>query len=134
MRLLALSLAFAAELASQTAWATTAKDIADGQDLFDHGCTACHDDTGYMVTGDGPALFGIVGRPVGSVPGFTYSPALQAARRNGDVWTDERLQTFLIDPARMYPGTTMPWSFSEAKDRKAMTAYLKSLTLPKPTR
>ena len=127
MRIVTLCMTLIGTLVVHNACADTAKEIATGRNLFNHGCTACHDDTGYMVKGDGPALFGIVGKPVGAVVGFNYSPALRAANQNGDIWTPGRLQVFLLAPARMYPGTTMPWSFSEAKDRKAMIAYLKSL-------
>ena len=107
--------------------AATAREIASGQNMFDHGCTSCHDDTPYMAKADGPPLFGIVGRPVGSAAGFNYSPTLQAANRNGDIWTPDRLETFLANPAHMYPGTMMPCSFSAAQDRRTMVAYLKSL-------
>jgi len=109
------------------AGAKPSQDIVAGQNMFDHGCTSCHDDSAYVVKADGPPLFGIVGRPVGSASGFNYSPALQAAHRNGDIWTTKRLEVFLANPSHMYPGTTMPWSYAALDDRRTMIAYLKSL-------
>lgn len=109
--------------------ANKAGDIAAGQDMFVHGCVSCHDDTAYGVNSDGPELFGVVGRRVGAVTGYSYSTALQIANHNQDTWTTGRLDRFLKGPALMYPGTTMPWSYSARKDRHAMIAYLKSLKL-----
>ena len=103
MRWLAAGLLFAGALTAGKASAGAAGDIAAGLNMFDHGCTSCHDDSDYMVKAAGPALFGVVGRPVGSVAGFKYSPALLAAHRNGDVWTIRRLEAFLANPGHMYP-------------------------------
>lgn len=127
MKLFLKAICLAGGVIAHDAGAGSTQDIASGQNMFDHGCTSCHDDTPYMAKADGPALFGVVGRPVGSVAGFNYSAALQAAHRDGDIWTSERLETFLANPAHMYPGTRMPWSFPAPQDRRTMVAYLKSL-------
>jgi cytochrome c len=133
MRWPAAGLWLAGALVAGKASAGTTEDIAAGLNMFDHGCTSCHDDSPYLVKATGPALSGVVGRPVGSLAGFSYSPALQAAKRNGDIWTTGRLELFLANPGHMYPGTTMPWSFSADADRRRMVAYLKSLK-SKPAR
>jgi cytochrome c2 len=66
-------------------------------------CTQCHglvEDPALA----GPQLGDVEGRRVASVPGFAYSPALQAVR---GTWTRARLDAFLADPQSLAPGTTM---------------------------
>lgn len=70
-------------------------------------CRACHALTKDAGMKPGPQLAGVMGRPVAGDPGFDYSPALQAARSKGDVWTPERLELFLGDPEALYAGTWM---------------------------
>jgi cytochrome c len=70
-------------------------------------CQACHALTRDAGQKPGPQLAGLVGRRVAGDPAFDYSPALRAARDEGDVWTRERLEVFLTDPEAMYPGQWM---------------------------
>jgi cytochrome c len=70
-------------------------------------CQACHALTPGGPQKPGPNLVGLVGRKVAGDPAFDYSPALRAARDNGDVWTKERLDAFLADTEAMYPGGWM---------------------------
>lgn len=70
-------------------------------------CKACHALTADAGPKPGPHLAGVIGRPVAGDPAFDYSPALQAARYKGDVWTRERLDLFLGDTEAMYPGGWM---------------------------
>ena len=70
-------------------------------------CQACHALSRDAGQKPGPQLVGLVGRPVAGDPAFDYSPALRAARDKGDLWTRERLETFLSDPEAMYPGQWM---------------------------
>ena len=70
-------------------------------------CRACHVLTRDAGQKPGPQLAGVIGRPVAGDAGFDYSPALQAARNKGDVWTPERLELFLSDPEALYAGTWM---------------------------
>jgi len=67
-------------------------------------CVVCHTVQPGQPSAIGPDLEGVVGRRVASVEGFQYSPALRAA---GGVWTRERLDAFLQNPAAAIPGTTM---------------------------
>jgi len=55
----------------------------------------------------GPNLSGLIGRKVGSDPAFDYSPALRKAHDEGLIWETSRLDTFLADPAKMFPGLWM---------------------------
>jgi cytochrome c len=40
-------------------------------------------------------------------PEFDYSPALRKARDEGLRWDEKRLDSFLTDPAAMFPGLWM---------------------------
>ncbi|ESQ82684.1 hypothetical protein AEAC466_16220 [Asticcacaulis sp. AC466] len=101
--------------------------VAQGARIFTQQCSLCHDDSQHMVNDNGPALFGVVGRPVGSVDGYNYSPALQRAGQSGDVWTVKQLDRFLTGPEAMYAGTGMPMHFRTTQERAAIIAYLKTL-------
>ncbi|MDV6333053.1 c-type cytochrome [Asticcacaulis sp. 201] len=101
--------------------------VARGARIFSQQCSLCHDDSQHMVNDNGPALFGVVGRRVGSVDGYSYSPALQRAGQSGDVWTVKRLDQFLTGPEAMYAGTGMPMHFRTSQERAAIIAYLKTL-------
>ncbi len=76
---------------------------AAGADVFQR-CTLCHTinkDEGNKI---GPNLFGIVGRKVGTAPGFAYSAAL---KDSGIVWTDAKLKEWVGGPQKMVPGTSI---------------------------
>lgn len=67
-------------------------------------CRACHeivaDDSTVIQRGGrtGPNLYGVVGRAVGSVDGFRYSPGLTAVGEAGVVWDAENLAAYLANP------------------------------------
>src|ERR1700676_3551684 len=63
-------------------------------------CSLCH----YAEAGKikiGPPLFGVVGRPSGTVAGYTYSDAMKAYNH---VWTPENLFTYLAAPMKIVAG------------------------------
>ena len=122
VRFLAFALAFAAVPLSVHADARS-----QGQQVFKAQCSLCHDDSARMGQFQGPPLFGVVGRKVGSAKGFDYTPVLKQAGAKGTVWDAKRLDTFLADPQKLYPGTAMPVSVSDVGDRKALVTYLASL-------
>jgi len=66
-------------------------------------CWTCHDITGpnHKV---GPSLQGLIGRPAGSAPGFSYSPAFRGLSL---VWSPQTLDVFLQDGQRLIPGNRM---------------------------
>ncbi|MBW8880953.1 MAG: hypothetical protein JF615_05835 [Asticcacaulis sp.] len=105
-------------------------EIQVGAGIFYKNCGLCHDDSAHMLNDNGPALFGVVGRKVGSVEGFDYSPALLKANAQGHIWSEKRLDRFLSNPQHMYTGTNMPMMFNDPKVRHALIAYLKSSKSP----
>jgi len=112
--------------AGSPAPAGTPEDVARGASLFAR-CGACHS----AAPGEnriGPPLAGVVGRKAGSAAGFAYSPALHGS---STVWTPEMLDAFLKAPATFAPGTRMILSLPRPDDRRAIIAYLSSISPPK---
>ncbi len=95
------------------------------------GCTACHSFTQGGPAIVGPPLYGVVGRPVASVPGFDYSAALKA---HHGPWTYAELNNWITKPAAYAPGTKMTFAgLDNAKERADIIMYLRSLAAkPEP--
>jgi cytochrome c len=97
-------------------------------------CQACHTFQKGQASNVGPNLFGVVGRPVASLPGFNYSAALKA---KGGTWTFDALNTWLKNPRADVPGTLMTFAgFDDEQERADVIDYLNSnsdnpLPLPK---
>ncbi len=90
-----------------------------GRDLFREHCSTCHD-----LEGDdraGPALAGVVGRPVGASATYPYSAALEAASGR---WSRTRLNRYIEDPQAVFPGTTMAARRMNEYQRAALIDYL----------
>ncbi len=104
--------------------AFAAGDATAGQALFKTKCANCHS----PVTGQnrvGPSLFGVVGRPAGSAPGYNYS---EANKTSGKTWDDATLNTYLTNPKALVPGTKMVFpGLPDATDRGNVIAYLDTL-------
>ena len=74
----------------------------------------------------GPNLWGVVGRPKASEPGFNYSAALKA---KGGSWTMDDLNQFIANPEGFVPGTNMTFAgIPRGGERAAIIAYLNSLS------
>jgi cytochrome c len=86
-------------------------------------CRSCHSIKPGEPHKIGPNLGGVAGSAAASKPGYTYSPALTAAKIR---WTDERLDAFLTSPAAIVPGTKMAFAgLKRAEDRAAVIRFLK---------
>ena len=133
MRFGLIAILATAALAANAADAGVSDAVQKGRLIFQTHCALCHDDSEHMLNDSGPALYGVVGRPVGSVPGYDYSQALKDANLHGDRWTEGRLDALNCPshygrgPNGVYGGTAMPMNFSKVEDRKAIIAYLKTL-------
>jgi cytochrome c len=101
--------------------ASAAGDPAAGQAVFKAKCSICHS----VVAGQnklGPSLFGVVGRPAGSVPGYNYSVA---NRTSGKTWDDATLNVYLTNPKALVPGTKMMFAgLATETDRSNVIAFL----------
>ncbi|MEO8242193.1 MAG: cytochrome c family protein [bacterium] len=99
-----------------------AADAAAGEKTFGK-CKACHKIDGTNATG--PHLNGVVGRPRGSVDGFSYSDGMKSVNTP---WTEEEIYDFIKKPKDYVPGTKMSFAgLPEPKDRANVVAYLATL-------
>ncbi|MGH6817527.1 MAG: c-type cytochrome [Methylovirgula sp.] len=98
-------------------------------------CQACHNFEKGAGVKIGPPLWGVVGRPRASVPGFDYSAAMKA---KGGTWTFDEIFKFIKDPQSYIPGTKMTFAGEPDPQKRAdIIAYLRTLSdhplpLPKP--
>jgi cytochrome c len=112
----------AAEPASDFASAIPKADIMAGEAIAER-CGACHDWSKGGPNKIGPNLYGVVGRPKASHPGFDYSPALKA---KGGNWTYDDLFNFVRQPAAFVPGTKMTFGgLPRIQDRMNLIAFLR---------
>ena len=99
--------------------ASNPPDPADGRELFNEQCVACHAlDTNKFA----PALGGVFGRRAGMAPGYDYSPALRNA---GVTWSVDTLDRWLAGPKQFIPGVKMPVSVPDPIARRDIVAYLR---------
>jgi len=88
-------------------------------------CAACHALEPGRDTPAGPTLYRIVGRPVASLPGFNYSPAMRRFAARNPRWTPALLDRFLAEPEAVVPGTEMGYIGMRDPDRRrALIAWL----------
>jgi cytochrome c len=87
-------------------------------------CMVCHDIMKGGANKIGPFLYGVLGRPKASEPGFEYS---QAMKDKGGNWTYADLFQFIRQPAAFVPGTKMGFAgLPRAQDRLNLLAYLRT--------
>lgn len=94
-------------------------DAQAGEQVFQTQCSACHALDADRV---GPHLAGVVGRPIGAVPGFVYSSDLAGAKRN---WSPEMIDRWLTAPAQLFPETIMAFGgLRKVEERQAVLCFL----------
>ena len=111
-------------LLAGSATAALAADPAAGEKIFKAQCGICH----AVVAGEnriGPTLFGVVGRPAGSVPGFNYTAD---HKKLGVTWDAATLDKYLTNPRAMVPDTSMVYAgLKNDAERADVVAYLGTL-------
>ena len=121
------------KMVSQTSVSTSAERTSDIKVLLamgsvDHGkkifsaCKSCHSikkDGGNKI---GPALWGVLGRQIGSINDYKYSKAFAEF---GGEWNLENMNSFLIKPKDYIKGTKMSYAgLKKEKDRASVILYL----------
>lgn len=99
-----------------------------GAEVF-RACVACHTlgpDGGERA---GPSLHGVIGRRIGSLPGYAYSPGF--AERD-IIWSKETIaRLFEMGPAAYTPGTKMPEQrVTSSEDRDALVEFIETASRP----
>jgi cytochrome c len=116
--------AIAGLLLAGSATAALAADPAAGEKIFKTQCGICH----AVAAGQnriGPTLFGVVGRPAGSVPGFNYTAD---HKKLGVTWDAATLDKYLTNPRAMVPDTSMVYAgLKDDAKRADLVAYLETL-------
>jgi cytochrome c len=111
-------------LLAGSATAAFAADPAAGEKIFKMQCGICH----AVAAGEnriGPTLFGVVGRPAGSVPGFNYTAD---HKKLGITWDAANLDKYLANPRAMVPDTSMVYAgLKDDTERADLVAYLETL-------
>src|ERR1700742_2404033 len=111
-------------LLAGSATAALAADPAAGEKIFKAQCAICH----TVVAGEnriGPTLYGVVGRPAGSVPGFSYTAD---HKKLGITWDAANLDKYLTNPRAMVPDTSMVYAgLKDDAERADLVAYLETL-------
>ena len=97
----------------------------DGAKVFKK-CAACHSIAQGGGNKIGPALWGVLGRQAGSIPGYKYSKAMAAY---GKSWSFEEMNGFLIKPKDWIKSTKMSFAgLKNAKDRASVILYMNENT------
>ena len=109
-------------------------DAVAGTKIFKK-CSGCHTVAEGGKVGQGPNLWGVLGREIASDGGFGYSPAL--AEKKGSVWDWEAMNGFLTKPSAYAKGTKMNFAgLKKDTDRANLMAWLNEQSgapLPLPT-
>ncbi|SAK83896.1 Cytochrome c2 [Caballeronia calidae] len=100
--------------------------VALGKKLTTNNCAVCHTFGKGEPNGQGPNLFGIVGRPLASESGFKYSAGMKGAAA-GKVWDEKLLDAWLTDTQSVAPGNAMTYFEGDEARRQKIIAYLRTL-------
>jgi len=119
VRLLIVAAALAAALPA------AANTPGDGKRVFASQCSSCHSDARSRPVVVGPPLWGVVGRPAGSIAGYPYSATMKGA---GFTWTPDRLRAYLPAPRQYLPGVKMTYNgLRNPSQLDDLIAYLQTL-------
>jgi cytochrome c len=103
-----------------------ADDLELAQKLASNHCAVCHTFDKGGPPGQGPNLFGLIGRKAASESNFTYSDGYSKAM-TGKVWDEQLLDAWLTDVQAVAPGSAMVYSQDDPAKRQKIITYIKSL-------
>lgn len=105
---------------------SAADDLAAARDITVKQCSQCHTFEKGEKHGQGPNLFGLIGREAAAVPGFVFSDGIKEALK-GKVWDTDLLDRWLTDTLAVAPKAQMIYFQDEPKVRAKLIRYLESL-------
>ncbi|MBE7218582.1 MAG: cytochrome c family protein [Caulobacteraceae bacterium] len=108
-------------------WGTVLKtaDVSAGQTVSTK-CQSCHNFANGGPNQTGPNLWGVIGRPPASHPGFAYSSAMQDFGKKTPVWDYNHIYMFLAGPQNYISGTKMTFvGLKKPEDRINLIAWLR---------
>jgi cytochrome c len=106
--------------------AVQADDLQIAQKLATNHCAACHTFDKAGPPGQGPNLFGLIGRKAASESNFTYSDGYRKTM-TGKVWDEKMLDAWLTDTQAVAPGSAMVYVQDDPAKRQKIIQYIKSL-------
>ncbi|WP_323764719.1 c-type cytochrome [Marinovum sp.] len=123
--------AFAPGITGDRSFLRDAATMPNGERQFMRKCSICHALEAGPSRKAGPSLYGVFGRPAGSLPGYAYSDRLQGAPI---VWGEDTIDAlFDQGPDHYIPGSKMPMQvIAGAEDRADLIAFLKTATAKEP--
>lgn len=100
-------------------------DAGRGEQAY-RRCAACHTINQGGANGLGPNLWGNMGADIAHVPGFNYSPALQAVAGS---WNWDNMSEWLRSPRQFAPGTRMTFAgIGDAQERADLMLYMNTMS------
>jgi cytochrome c len=118
---------FDATMGAERSFLRDPATMDNGERQFMRKCSICHALTPGPSRKAGPTLYGVFGRPAGSVEGYFYSPTLEGS----DItWTEETINAlFDQGPDHYIPGSKMPMQvIAGADDRADLIEFLAQAT------
>jgi cytochrome c len=103
-----------------------ADDLAAAKEYTVRYCSQCHTFEQGEKHGQGPNLFGLIGREAAAAPGFVYSEGIKEALK-GKVWDHALLDAWLTDTLAVAPKAQMIYFQDDPKARAKLMRYLESL-------
>ncbi len=100
-----------------------AADAVEGRDDFIKECLACH---AFSCNKEGPRLGGLFGRKVATVEDYKFYS--QGLKDSDIVWTNETLDNFFTDPAKIFPESVMAneGKIEDSTQRRNLIAFLET--------
>jgi cytochrome c len=103
-----------------------ADDLTAARELTVRQCSQCHTFDKGEKHGQGPNLFGLLGREAAAAPGFVYSDGIKEALK-GQVWDAALLDRWLTDTLSVAPKAQMVYFQDDPKVRAKLIRFLESL-------
>ena len=105
--------------------AFAADDLAAARQLTVTQCSQCHTFDKGEQHGQGPNLFGLIGREAAAVEGFVFSPGIKESLK-GKIWDNTLLDQWLTDTIAVAPKAQMIYFQDDPEIRAMLIQFLSS--------